>query len=180
MGVGQKKEAPIRNEITPEKYSELEPIKTIMMSLLPTRDTTKKIEKNQIKCKYYDKGYCKKRDKCFFYHPKTECIGQCNDKNTCPHRHRNKCRYGKECYHFKNNVCEFKHEEIELVDVTLASENKQQNKTHNVILAAPSTLENEVKCLEKQLIEYKIEIEKIMKEVKEEKEKQIEKEKEYK
>ena len=160
MGVGQKREAPMNNKImnnkrTPEIYSEPKTMKTNMISLLPTKTTSKKREKNQQKCKYYNQGYCKNKDKCFFYHPITECINQCIDKYICPHRHRKECKYGNECYHNKNKLCEFMHEEKELLDDTLATEDEKQNKTHHVILAAPSSLEEDLRqeliCLQNMI-----------------------------
>ena len=113
---------------TPEIESET--TETLRMSLLLTKDTRQNMPMNKQKCKCYDKGYCKHKERCQLYHPKTECMNQCMGINTCPYRHRKTCRYGIECYHDKNKVCEFKHVQVDLVDVTFAMDDNQKTKTH--------------------------------------------------
>ena len=54
----------------------------------------------QIKCKYYNSGYCKfsrKESGCKKYHPTYICkITKCKDK-TCRNRHPKVCRFKEEC-----------------------------------------------------------------------------------
>lgn len=56
-------------------------------------------------CRYHDKGYCRLRENCFFYHPKENCKGNC-DRKTCLKRHPNKCSYGNDCRRYH---CAYKH-----------------------------------------------------------------------
>ena len=53
------------------------------------------------KCSYYDKGYAKIKIKCTQRHPPLDCDGQCDDKITCPNRHRIQCQNGTTCIYFK-------------------------------------------------------------------------------
>ena len=47
----------------------------------------------QIKCKYFNPGYCKFKDNCKKMHPKMDCLQTlCLDKS-CQNRHPKTCRY---------------------------------------------------------------------------------------
>ena len=61
------------------------------------------------KCQYFDKGYCKNKDTCSLKHPLIECEGSCEDRRTCPKRHRVLCKNSKECDFVLTNSCEFLH-----------------------------------------------------------------------
>ena len=61
------------------------------------------------KCQYFDKGFCRSRDKCSLKHPLVECEGSCEDRRICPKRHRVFCKNGNECVFDLTNSCEFLH-----------------------------------------------------------------------
>ena len=69
----------------------------------------KPVTMNSEKCQYFDKGYCKSRDKCSLKHPLVECEGSCEDRRICPKRHRVFCKNGNECVFDLTNSCEFLH-----------------------------------------------------------------------
>ena len=64
----------------------------------------------QIKCSYFNSGYCKftrKENGCNFYHPTETCkLLKCKDKE-CQYRHKKKCKHGEKC-RFQNR-CEYLH-----------------------------------------------------------------------
>ena len=112
------------------------------------------------KCKFYNKGYCKHKENCKYYHPTNDCK-ICDNARTCRNRHRSICKYGNNCYHNKAKVCEYKHTGNDLTDVTMANNDDQQIQAHKVILAADKLNEkdDEIKKLkqehEKEILEYK-------------------------
>ena len=124
--------------------------------------------KEQRKCYHYNRGYCKFKDQCPYYHPALDCIIKCKEI-TCIYRHRNACTYGDNCYHHKRKTCEYLHESNNLPDVTLVYEDEDRSKTHGVILTAPSTTNDEAN----DNTELKIEIECLKMEIKEGKEREI-------
>ena len=160
---------------------------------LADMDNSKQINYNQQKCYYYDKGYCKFKDKCEFYHPNIECTNQCKNRRKCRNRHKIECKYGNDCHFLKNTSCEYLHLIIDLPDITLNNEDNGKSKNllkrnkhshplilmrdlkaeaHQVILAAPSTIEEQLNLefntfKDKLEEEYKLKIEKFKKDINE-------------
>lgn len=67
----------------------------------------------QKKCSYYDKGFCRQKDSCKFYHPEKSCgdfrkDGICQ-KSFCRDRHPKMCRYWKRGFCFRGDSCCFTH-----------------------------------------------------------------------
>ena len=70
--------------------------------------------KSRIKCRYWNRGFCKEGDNCTFYHHEEDCEsflenGNCEDRR-CIKRHRKFCRYFREeegCY--RNDICQYLH-----------------------------------------------------------------------
>ena len=118
------------------------------------------------KCKYFDKGYCKYKDKCPYYHPTIDCE-QCENSTMCNKRHRSMCKYENICYFNKTNSCEYKHLD-ESSDVTMASTDNEQIQAHKVILDSKSanmteTIQdktNEIEKLKEEIEKQKYEINK--------------------
>ena len=111
-----------------------------------------------IKCKYYNTGYCRNKDKCSYYHPRSDCKDHCKNKE-CKLRHRVLCRYGQYCYHYIRGQCEYVHLNKYLFDEPMVIEDNQTIETHKVILAAPSPVfkdQNEkIQNLEKSIVNIK-------------------------
>ena len=74
---------------------------------------------NMEKCYFFDKGYCKLKSQCLKNHPSTDCNGQCENKNSCPLRHRVECKNGTQCIFKSSKSCEFLHIENQNVDDTI-------------------------------------------------------------
>ena len=67
-----------------------------------------------MKCVYYYKGYRRNKDSCSLEHPRIECDGCCEDKRTCPKRHKTVCKNGKTCVFLTTQSCEFLHKTNEI------------------------------------------------------------------
>ena len=93
--------------------------------------------KFQTKCRYYDKGFCKTRENCLYYHPTDDCQNNCKNKK-CTLRHRNLCRYKTHCYHNISGKCEYIHLTTEVLEEAMAVDDNQNSEAHKVILTAPS------------------------------------------
>ena len=148
------------------------------------------VEISKIKCKYYDKGYCKNKTNCLFYHPTSDCKEKCYNKEYRL-RHRILCRYRQYCYHQMSGQPEFVHLRKNIHNVPMAVNDDQQGEAHKVILAAQSTDYKEqyekqsetIDNLNKLNSEYKVEIEELKNKLNEEienKEKQIHNKDQYK
>ena len=61
-----------------------------------------------IKCRYFNRGFCGKRDQCEYTHLNEDCKDDCMDSQ-CPYRHRVTCQSGIDCYYNKRGICKFKH-----------------------------------------------------------------------
>ena len=89
----------------------------------------KEIEK---KCKFFNSGFCRYKDECFFIHPKTICIDKtCKDKN-CVDRHPKQCRYEDQCR--RRTSCLYKHKEVNHTEYeTLESSNEHLKKEIQIL-----------------------------------------------
>ena len=82
--------------------------RTIIENKAKTEPTRK------LKCRYWNKGYCKEGAQCPFYHDKEDCEsfktrGRCEDRK-CLKRHRKHCRYfNKQEGCFINETCQCLH-----------------------------------------------------------------------
>ena len=84
--------------------------KTYQMPPLSMEIDESNMEKYETKCYYYNRGYCKKKNNCLFFHPTTDCLENCPGKTICNKRHRKICKYGIKCYHNNQKLCEFRHD----------------------------------------------------------------------
>ena len=54
-------------------------------------------ETNQMRCNFFNRGYCKAGPECMFYHPKEDCevhkLGNICIDRSCRKRHRTVCKY---------------------------------------------------------------------------------------
>ena len=56
---------------------------------------------------YFNKGHCKHKDRCPKTHTLKECDRDCNDKRTCPKRHRVPCKNMNQREFYASKSCEF-------------------------------------------------------------------------
>ena len=82
------------------------------------------------KCPFFDRGFCKKKNKCTEKHPPQDCDGECEDLNTCPNRHRIECKNGISCLFLKIKSCEFLHPETWAQEVQPNSEEETLRIIH--------------------------------------------------
>ena len=75
-------------------------------------ESEKRSEKQNIICRYHNKGFCREKTLCTFKHSESVCEiflkdGKCFNRN-CSSRHPNNCKYEKQgC--FRGNMCAYKH-----------------------------------------------------------------------
>ena len=66
-----------------------------------------------IKCRYFNSGYCKYRQKRKFSHPNNICKEINCEKENCPKRHPKACKYQKGangCW--RGNSCDYAHDTL--------------------------------------------------------------------
>ena len=131
------------------------------------------------KCSYHNSGFCKFKQDCKNIHSSTLCNNSsCSDRK-CPNRHPKTCRYKEKCKRI--TTCLYKHDNSltdTLINVTLASDDDQLSEAHKTILSAHSTIEKLKIDFEdfKENIkhQYTNDVEKLMQEIDNTKEKEIE------
>ena len=87
-----------------------------------------KVNKERKKCRYFNYGYCKYKEKCRFLHPESICNleGSCEGKG-CPSRHPKACKwFGGETGCKRRENCQFSHD-------TLASDDQKRTAHKNII-----------------------------------------------
>ena len=82
----------------------------------------KRFKYKEGKCRYYDKGFCKYKSKCRYFHPNQICeeygrTGNCQGHD-CKERHPERCRQWSSGKCKRNNNCDFLH-------VTLADDDER-------------------------------------------------------
>ena len=103
--------------------------KSVQNDLNIENDEETKIKRTNRICKFYNRGYCKKKDSCSFIHPKTKCsIKNCKDKQ-CQNRHLKDCKnWSNRCCKFGSS-CEFKHDIEKIKNQVEDSSIVSQNET---------------------------------------------------
>ena len=83
-------------------------------------ESNKKQEKvrKQVRCKFFNTGFCKKNVLCPFQHPETICqryleFGKCHSFRTCPNRHPRECRYWKRGECFRGDGCLYLQQQVQ-------------------------------------------------------------------
>ena len=98
------------------------------------------------KCQFFDKGYCKHKDKCNQLHPLQDCSRNCEDRRACTKRHRIPCRNGDIC---EWKSCNFLHisqkDSLEVSEIhTLKINLKQQENDFRAQTKAHKEIVNEL------------------------------------
>ena len=96
-----------------------------------------KQKKKQLKCRYYNRGFCKAGEGCSFIHPNDVCqeytlSGTCSSGRGCWKRHPNKCKYWLRGNCWREDTCAYLHIEETRDD---ENENVEENddKKENVV-----------------------------------------------
>ena len=103
--------------------------------------------KQSTKCVFYDKGYCKLKFNCLQKHPSIDCDNNCNDKTTCPKRHRVLCKNGDSCVFIASKSCEFCH--------TVKSDNEVDNTLTENLSSYINEINAKVQHIENKLMSLK-------------------------
>ena len=99
-------------------------------------EKNKNSSKLNTKCKFSDKGFCKKRQDCLYQHPQLICqkfleTDKCDHSKTCPFRHPKKCKFGYKCFRRRSH-CQYLHSDDEERQETETNDEKL-NKVDNEI-----------------------------------------------
>ena len=86
-----------------------------------------------ITCRYFNRGFCAKRDQCKYVHNNEECIEECLNSK-CQLRHRVMCRDGNNCHFYMAGNCQFKHQEGEKNQKTTKKEENIKSKKQIILL----------------------------------------------
>ena len=114
-------------------------------------------QNNTKKCRYYNQGYCKKKNNCKYIHIDIDCEEDCS-LSTCTKRHRIQCKDGNECYYFSKDNCEFLHNNmIKKIKENIKDENRNFRTKINELAMIIETKDNQLrqKDMENQEIQYK-------------------------
>ena len=70
----------------------------------------------KVRCKFYNRGFCKEGKRCTFFHPQDICheyeySGQCSQGSSCKLRHPRKCRYWLQGDCWRLETCVYFHKE---------------------------------------------------------------------
>ena len=76
------------------------------------KENEKQLENQQIVCRYYNKGYCRRKSWCRYIHPENVCKiflkdGKCFVRD-CSSRHPKNCKYEKQAC-FRGDMCAYLH-----------------------------------------------------------------------
>ena len=123
------------NALMKEKYNELlqivrEVVETIKYDTKRSVENERLKKKSRIRCKFLNKGFCKKGSSCDFAHPEEDCqehcsSGSCPQERICPYRHPNKCQFwiSGNCWRGPSCVYLHKNEDLNCVELDATCEN---------------------------------------------------------
>ena len=137
------------------------------------KDNEKLKEMFNVRCKWWNRGFCKEREKCSYDHPDDDCPdhlqdGGCSNKK-CRLRHRKDCRYfgtsqgchrGEQCQYF-HKILSMDNSEVKADsdkgNITesqnnLNSENKETEKKAETCLCKKSFDESQVHVMENKIV----------------------------
>ena len=96
------------------------------------------------KCKFNNRGYCKKKEECENKHSDEVCEDLNCDEVNCNKRHPNPCKFGPRCQFDRKNECMYLH-------VTFASDDGKINALSQKFTSQIEKLENNLLKMEKDL-----------------------------
>ena len=121
------------------------------------------LNKNLFHCYHNNRGYCSFRDSCRYQHYKEICSQTICREKECPKRHPVVCRYKDECKFNRTNNCAFKHTVIQKSETNKDFENKMKMFASEIesLKREIKDLKDDVQIKEKELLESKMEIQKL-------------------
>ena len=103
-----------------------------------------------IKCCYYNVGYCKNKSECKYFHPEVDCDINCSSTK-CNKRHRKQCIYGNKCHYLSLENCEFKHTHEVITKINYKNENKKLESKINELNQIINNKETKIKEMEERI-----------------------------
>ena len=106
--------------------------------------------KEQGRCKWWNRGYCREQDRCSCNQPTTDCVehlqGGCTRRGCTSLRHRKVCKFlASEAGCLRGDTCEYLHpEKFEVMDKV----NSDKNKTIEKEIQIESELQQHCMCKE--------------------------------
>ena len=101
--------------------------------------------KEKRRCKWYNRGYCREKERCSFVHPKLDCKdhlqGRCSIRG-CTLRHRRVCKFHeKEDGCIRGEMCEYLHHDLPKRNDNIADvlENDEEVEKDVVIMESKAT-----------------------------------------
>ena len=102
-----------------EKYDGLQDIIEKLLNALKESEMfkMKRIQtKKNIRCKFYNRGYCREEAECEFAHNFEKCqqflkTGVCSERTSCQKRHPRRCRYWQEGNCWRGLSCVYQHDQ---------------------------------------------------------------------
>ena len=96
------------------KFEQLSGLVKEVLEAVIKNEELKKKEKFKSRCRYYNRGYCKKGSDCSFFHPNKICqehlsTGACSQWRECRGRHPYECRDWLEGNCWRNDCCDYLH-----------------------------------------------------------------------
>ena len=120
------------------------------------KQETDKTRIKNLKCPYYDRGFCKFGVECFNKHPDKVCESQNCSGEECDKRHPNPCKFGTRCKYNRTKVCSYLH-------VTFVPDDHKIDALAKKFENKFEVLENQLKDMQKNLENKDLEIENIKK-----------------
>jgi hypothetical protein len=109
------------NALMKEKFNDLhkmfgEILEAMKYSLDKKNDKEKKLK---VRCKFYNKGFCREGSACDYSHPAEDCVehcstGSCSQERFCPYRHPNKCKFWSSGKCWRESNCVYLHKSEDL------------------------------------------------------------------
>ena len=130
-----------------QKYNHLLSIVTEILKSL-TNEELKISERinTKIKCKFYNRGYCREKSECKFSHLNEICqqyyeFGVCEEGRGCKERHPNKCKFWLKGDCWRGENCLYLHKDDDLgkeMNVDANNINKEPADDANTINEEPA------------------------------------------
>ena len=130
----------------------LEPFFEVARKAAGLEDKVSKVieVKEKKRCKWWNRGFCREREKCSFLHDREECqehlSGGCTSKGCHTLRHRKQCRYfssEKGCH--RGDTCEYLH--IEENHSRERNNAEVESEEKNLVKSKEVQTEKEVTCV---------------------------------
>ena len=128
------------NNLLKEKYNQLHELLGEVIEAVKT-DAKQRFEqkvKNEKRCKYQNRGFCKEGSSCVFVHYNEVCSehkssGSCPQERICPFRHPNRCNYWSNGFCWRGPDCVYLHNPEDKDSAEIHEHENEQEEMYDVI-----------------------------------------------